>query len=157
MVFFNVQFWMHLLVLFVCCWSDVFFDLCVNCWDCRLSLFYLKRCDVRYLVKPSNSWVFCRVMSCFELFKTGTFNWWFGPDLTETMILIVYNLSGNSISPVSNSIGTLLVVLPKFTLHWILTNLPAGIILTLGILCTTASGSSEDVAISFTRALILLD
>ena len=58
------------------------------------------------------------------------------------MILIVDNLSGNSISPVSNSIGTLLVVLPKFT---------------LGILCTTASGSSEDVAISFTRALILLD
>ena len=60
------------------------------------------------------------------------------------MVSTVSKPCGCSISSVSKSIGFVLLVLSKLTLHWMLISLPAETTVVLGILCTKNSSWSVD-------------
>ena len=96
-------------------------------------------------------------MSCFDLLMTGILKQWLIADLKETMVSAVSNPSGSSVPSFSKSIGILLLILPKLTLHWILISLFAGTMVVLGILRTKNSSWSVDWLMRLTNALILLD
>ena len=53
----------------------------------------------------------------FELLTTGILRRWLIPDLTETTVSAVSSPCGSSIYFVSKSVGILLLILPKLTLH----------------------------------------
>ena len=53
----------------------------------------------------------------FELLTTGILRRWLIPDLTETMVSAVSSPCGSSIYFVSISVGILLLILRKLTLH----------------------------------------
>ena len=129
-------------------------------WTVEISVFFSLNCKcVMCQICWSLTMIvfFGKSISCFDLLMTGILKRWFIPDLKETMVSVVSNPSGSSVSFFSKSIGILLLILPKLTLHWMLISLLAGTMVVLGILCTKNSSWSVDWLMRLTSALILLE
>ena len=60
---------------------------------------------------------FGKNISCYGLLMIGILRQWFVPDFAKTMTSAVSNHSSSLISSASESIGILLLILPKLTLH----------------------------------------
>ena len=93
---------------------------------------------------------------CLVLLMTGILRKCFIPDLTETAVSAVSNPSGHSISFVSKSIGILLLILPKLTLHWMLISLPAATMVVLAMLHTKNSSWSVDWVMRLTSSASII-
>ena len=129
-------------------------------WTVEISVFFSLNCKcVMCQICWSLTMIvfFGKSISCFDLLMTGILKRWFIPDLKETMVSVVSNPSGSSVSFFSKSIGILLLILPKLTLHWMLISLLAGTMVVLGILRTKNSSWSVDWLMRLTSALICLE
>ena len=129
-------------------------------WTVEISVFFSLNCKcVMCQICWSLTMIvfFGKSISCFDLLMTGILKRWFIPDLKETMVSVVSNPSGSSVSFFSKSIGILLLILPKLTLHWMLISLLAGTMVVLGIPRTKNSSWSVDWLMRLTSALIFLE